>query len=621
MRVTLLVLAMVSLLAPGDCQSSSRLQQMMTNFASNVSNFAARISSGVYRTFNGREIPVRQRQHLARQQKQKQQLPISDPELDENNLIAPNALPQKPLSQQQQQVQGIRPLLRQNRNRLSFRQFVDGTMSRLANMLPRLRRRAFNRQRNTRDIQVRLPTDHAYYDHQESDFGVSSRSLQPSSHSNPTSIHVSVNLYGGDNDQPAGSSSPDHSLTVKHYSNHTLDVKHHSQHETKVRDNLVNVTKKVNASEDTTKFLDKTKDVSPPYLTAGVQPYYTYPNLNSFFNHYDASHWWPQDMWQTQQNSGSTFNSQDNSYGTLPSSTVNYPSPVSFSFNKDEESRWMLSKGGYSTSDYKDGYLHGYDQGYDDGRVRGSLDGNQWSSGNMNAPDSSLKEIYSVWGNPGVNNKKWGPETNNGRWNSGTNKGRGSPGTENNGRGQVSSGTDQVSWYANKVLDEGTRCGGQCLWDELMNFLDHYSTSESRGVMGASPAAGSVGHVVRSMNRHPNTQHNDHPAYISSHNLVYSHTPNINPNLPGMSNVNSASSRRRPGSHFNSPQLKAGGEPYSGDTRQYISVSRDQGNGKTLPPGPLRYRPNYDLIFDKGRRVRGREAGHESNPSSSSRRL
>ncbi|XP_045592391.1 uncharacterized protein [Procambarus clarkii] len=176
MRVVVFLLAATVLLSPSECQRS-RLEQIVTNFVGSVGNFGSRISNGMLRTFGGnnslREAPARQRQHLARQQ----QSSTASAPLDDDSLSAPNA-PQQTHSQhqqsqlqhshsqqqqpyqqqqepqqQQQQQKGPRQVVRQNRNRLSFRQMVGGTVSRIMNMIPRFRRRSSNRHRNTRNVQ------------------------------------------------------------------------------------------------------------------------------------------------------------------------------------------------------------------------------------------------------------------------------------------------------------------------------------------------------------------------------------------------------------------------------------------------------------------------------------
>ncbi|XP_071524192.1 uncharacterized protein [Panulirus ornatus] len=146
MRVTFALV--VSLAALCSAQSQRRppsiLQQAMITFVENMGNMASRIGTGMMRTLGGsgntnsiRNAPPRQRQRLTNPQAS-----IPARQIDDNSLPAPNAPQQSP----------ARPGLRQNRNRLSFRQIVDGAVSRIMNLMPRLRRR-FSRQRNTRDVQ------------------------------------------------------------------------------------------------------------------------------------------------------------------------------------------------------------------------------------------------------------------------------------------------------------------------------------------------------------------------------------------------------------------------------------------------------------------------------------
>lgn len=111
---------------------SSLLTQMVTNFVDDVGNMASRIGTGLLRTLNTNSIVARERPAGPRQQHLQNNPPVA--RQPSENALAPNAPGGRP-----------QPALRQNRPRLTFRQFVDGFMHGISNMLPRLRRRISNR--------------------------------------------------------------------------------------------------------------------------------------------------------------------------------------------------------------------------------------------------------------------------------------------------------------------------------------------------------------------------------------------------------------------------------------------------------------------------------------------
>ncbi|KAK3854202.1 hypothetical protein Pcinc_039307 [Petrolisthes cinctipes] len=240
----------VSLLgsAGGQKSGGSRLHGMVMGWMDGMSSMTSRIGTGILRSLGVdrrtivRQLPAGEQLNIARH-----------PRPQGDNTLAPNA-PRPGIVRPGKERQQPR-----RNNRLTFRQFVDSAMSGISKMLPRLRRRTFNRNYHVRDRrQVRDWATDRY----GSEFGVDS---SISSASSPgKSIHVTVNLYeesqgkpgskdgvkqgvkssweeskqggGGtknyqneveegmevDIEEPHG-----HSLTVSHYPDHTVHVQHH----------------------------------------------------------------------------------------------------------------------------------------------------------------------------------------------------------------------------------------------------------------------------------------------------------------------------------------------------------------------------------------------------------
>ncbi|XP_068236741.1 homeobox protein 3-like [Palaemon carinicauda] len=138
-RLLLIVTLTAFLIGSSHAQTTrprSRLTQMFNNLVDDMGDVASRIGHGFMRTFNGPGTVARERPIVPRQQTQ-----INSPaRQQDDNAIAPNDPAVRP------------PVALRQRPRLSFRQFVDGVMSGITNLVPRLRRRNFNR--NNRAGQV-----------------------------------------------------------------------------------------------------------------------------------------------------------------------------------------------------------------------------------------------------------------------------------------------------------------------------------------------------------------------------------------------------------------------------------------------------------------------------------
>ncbi|XP_042858009.1 uncharacterized protein LOC122244223 [Penaeus japonicus] len=142
MRMTVILVVALALLGSTSAQRPSRLQQMVRGFMDDMNDMASRIGTGMLKSFNSRPGLSREnRPAVLPGRKRQRPVPLDDlPARQSNeNLVAPND-PQRP-----------RPVLRQERPRLTFRQFVDGTMAGLRNLFPGLTRRSFHR--SARDVQ------------------------------------------------------------------------------------------------------------------------------------------------------------------------------------------------------------------------------------------------------------------------------------------------------------------------------------------------------------------------------------------------------------------------------------------------------------------------------------
>ncbi|XP_042238665.1 uncharacterized protein LOC121877089 [Homarus americanus] len=594
MRVTLVLVVALALLAPAECQRTrSRLQQMMQGVFDGMGSIASRITNGMTRTLGtenaGREVPVRQRQHVAK---------VPARQLDENSLAAPNA-PQE----QQQQAAG-RPAVRQNRNRFSLRQFMDGTVSRLVNWLPSLRRRSSNRHRTGRDVQVSPLLRRSLYG---SDTHSDDSDLIPSTApdgipSRAPTIHVIVNLYGEGQVEEypqEASGTPDHSLTVTRYANHSINVQHSPSFGTMMTDDLENVTMLNNDSEevaDTTTTTTEPSDTEYVMYAFGDEnslPNGTFPSVEEFINNFGPSHWWGQKLSHRPQESYDTPTvDKDNSTGNdnfdlFTSHSVNYQIPVISNSPKVVTSRELSSE----ITGYKHGFLKGYDSGFVDGTTRASLERYQYGNGSSNNNKGGPDNRHSV--------------NTNARW---------SPGT--NTRGQVGSVNGQGSQNTNQLQVRGgaAGCGVSCLWGDLMNILDHYSTSESTENSRAKASAGSVGHAVlseRVQQSSPNTQHDTYPGNsFPPNNNVYTHSLTNRVHRPGINNINTAFGRRPPQYQHNFHPLNSGVTSQPRVNRRPPSPSWDQTDDQeVLPPGPpyssspAIFRPDYDQNRAAGRVV------------------
>ncbi|XP_066940134.1 uncharacterized protein [Macrobrachium rosenbergii] len=136
MRVFLIVTLTAFLVGSAHAQTQrprSRLSQMFNNLVDDMNDVASRIGHGFLRTLNGPGSASRERPIVPRQQNQ-----INGPARQQDeNAIAPNDPAVRPS-----------PGSLRQRPRLSFRQFVDGVMSGISNLMPRLRRRVFSRHNN-----------------------------------------------------------------------------------------------------------------------------------------------------------------------------------------------------------------------------------------------------------------------------------------------------------------------------------------------------------------------------------------------------------------------------------------------------------------------------------------
>lgn len=513
------------------------------------------------------------------------------------NLVAPND-PQRP-----------RPVLRQERPRLTFRQFVDGTMAGLRNLFPGLTRRSFHR--SARDVQVRppdyVPPDPSY------DSGVPDLHPDPIyvHQSNPShpAVQVTVNVYNehkpttDDKDAPdeAPTHVPEYNLTVTHHTNHSFSVTH--------------IPKQTDEG--------KRQSQQPVYPTTehSISSYdghlYVSPTSSYSIRRSDVfsdpeRDWYPERHQRSEENMSPEqmqFGAQsldmiygyyfgDNNDGQRhDSKPLGSFRRQNVHFNHNANDR--LDMGGASGDQgYSDGFLHGFNKGFESGV---KINSNKGTSYNTNNP--ILQQNSNVYNTRGSNGNRGSSNNFANQYNNNNNPSY---------SGQVSSSNSMVHQFSDSS-GEGTGtagCGVRCLWDDLMNTLDHYSNNggtEASKVTGASPSGGVEGHVGHH-------QHGEGGAYQRPSKgpqpAFNSYTGNADDNPPGVSTVNTntqnTDSYRQSVNNGRGPSQRqqgfaSRGRPFSSrrppsGTPQFHS-QRDE----LLPPGPPYSSHSYDSILHDGR--------------------
>ncbi|KAK7084515.1 hypothetical protein SK128_001345 [Halocaridina rubra] len=320
-----------------------------------MGDMASRIGTGLIRSLNGnipnsaRERPIGTRQNQA----------LNNParQTSENGAIAPNAPSSRPVNPNSANN------LRQTRQRLTFRQFVDGVMSGLSNFVPRPLRRNFNRNKNNRIAQVST-------DHPETGtiplHHISRRDLlhQPN-HSLTTesafstsypSVQVRVKIYDG----PSIDSSVSDSASG--FSNRGIQLHYHEQDKYKF--------------EKSNEFLVNTEATGRNTSTPGITKNFNIEdNDTSALNSSSRSGLSPSGFRRFQHNQ---YDPLLMSASEVHSVTANYGN-IGFDFSDMDVLNSVYLSQKYQNFDtiessnrrmgYKEGFLQGFNQGYDAGKV------------------------------------------------------------------------------------------------------------------------------------------------------------------------------------------------------------------------------------------------------------
>lgn len=438
-------------------------------------------------------------------------------------------------------------------------------------------------------------------------------------------IHVTVNVHNGRGEE-AGLTSDgsgeeaDHSLSVTHYANHSVEVHHYPDDEKSVGDYVGSVK---TTTADWSGVPETTTTATTTTKTSAIKPeeYYmmplavtdnsgpshsSYSDLNQYYSSVDTSDGWSQPPAQPHRELHITYNTNKDDHKGLQYMykyhSVNHQSPKDSKSSDGESSRQLQHKTGHNTFGYSNGYLHGYHQGYGDGKNTSGLHRNQWGSDTGRRGSVSGGKGYSsnmrIPSNAGRGSSSGVRGSSSSGWGGGTNL-----------RVQGSGGGGQVSGYGSQAGPPG--CGVRCLWDDLMNILDHYSTSESSRVTGASATAGSLGLAVRqevSGSVHQASSNTPHGNSFPPNN-VHTRTPNSHPIPPVMNNFNNAFGRQ-PSQHvepyFRPSDPRVRGRP-RGDRRPPPPPWGQRGRPNLMSPSPhyssfhARSLPDYDLVVDEGR--------------------
>lgn len=511
-----------------------------------------------------------------------------------DNLVAPND-PQRP-----------RPVVRQERPRLTFRQFVDGTMAGLRNLFPRLTRRNFHR--SARDVQV-SPPDYSppdlTYDSGTFDLHPDPIYVHQPSPSHPT-VQVTVNVYNDQNptkdkDAPdeAPTHAPEYDLTVTHHTNHSFSVTHTPKK-----------TDEGKGQSQQTLYPTTEHSVSSYVGNMHASPSNSYSVRRS--DVFPETEWHP----ERHQRSEEILSPEQMQFGAQSldmiygyyfgddnNGQIHDSKPLgSFRRQHVQLNRNVNDRQDVDSADegqgYKDGFLHGFNQGFESGV---KVNGNRGPSNNNKDPNHSH------------NSNPYNTRGSNG--NRGSNNNFASQYNNNNNpsySGQVSSSNSMVSQFSESG-GEGTGtagCGVRCLWDDLMNTLDHYSNNggtEASKVTGASPSGGVEGHVVHQ-------QHGSGGAYQGPSNVPQAalnpYAGNADSNTPGVSTVNtktqntnsyhqSMNSGRGPSQRQQSFGYR--GRPFGNRRPTPGAPQFHSQRDELLPPGPPYSSHSYDLGSHDGR--------------------
>ncbi|KAK8392197.1 hypothetical protein O3P69_017652 [Scylla paramamosain] len=469
LTVAALVVAALGVPGANAQRSSNRLAQIMRTMMSGMGNVASRISKGMIKSMGGtpgqgqlREAPPPQRKRKTR--------PIPST-LPDDGALAPNA-PRPPRTRKEKP-----------RSRMSFRRFVDTTMAGIANFMPRLRRRSSHRHRFVRDAEVspsspppsESPSMMSRWDGPDPSLPASPSSPSSSSSSPPASsskgIHVTVNVFHGHPAGVAGGAgvpgpAPLDSLSVSHYPNHTVDLQHsyidggadggpHS------RPQPLSLSPHMTHSSET-----PFEPVSwPPlsYVNSFTPP--KFPSFNDFLGSLEQEQGWqenPQDTADIPGYAPVTPGTPSNQYpagGADEVYQINTPEGIDVGVTNDVHSHPEQNRGRPTfqignrinrTSYVSEGSLYpGGEGAYPAGGGSYSAGGGSYSAGGGS---------YSVG------------------------EGSYSAGVGYVGEGQQ--GSSQVSQVvgAGQGVQTGSNagCGMRCLWNDLMRYLDHYSSTKDK---------------------------------------------------------------------------------------------------------------------------------------------
>ena len=402
------------------------------------------------------------------------------------------------------------PRPRKERPRMNFRRFVDTTMAGIANFIPRLRRRSSNRRRHTRETEVRVLSarpsgilsgvsrwdnyrpsppqpvpSYSVPSQPVSPYSVTSQPVpsytvpsqnvpsqpvstypvssqpvssqpvpSPSSSSSSKGIHVTVNVFHTHPEGGEGGGSGHDTLTVSHFPNHTVDLTHSyperaTEEPVPIFPEPLSLSPAMSYADSAASF----EKVSWPSLSS-IDSFQTptFPTFTDFLSNMDKGEDW-----------------QDIPGYVPPNPTINpdpTPAPVT-PINQYPAQGITEEPVSYENINSKS----------TDEEVEGFQTNSITSLGRRGRPGRTR-------GGSRVNVASY-------------------PGGRHVGEGQEGSRlVSQVVPSGEGVGREG--CGIRCLWDDLMTYLDHYSSTNARE---ASHGAQLLNHAHNHAPKDPNTHH------------------------------------------------------------------------------------------------------------------